>query len=122
MDKNILVLAYLGDSVYEVYIRKFLIDKGLNKVNNLQKEAIKYVSAKGQCELVKTLIEQNVLSKKELEIYFRGRNHKSKHHPKNTDILTYKEATGFEAIIGHLYLQGDIDRITQIINYGLEVE
>lgn len=122
MDKNLLVLAYLGDSVYEVYIRKFLIDKGFCKVDKLQKEAIKYVSAKGQCEVINKLIEKDFLTKQELDIYFRGRNHKSNHHPKNTDILTYKQATGFEAIIGYLYLKNDIARINQIINYILEVK
>ena len=77
MDKNILVLAYLGDSVFEIMIRKYLIEQGINKVNTLQKEAIKYVSAKGQCSFVTKLIEENKLSSEELEIFYRGRNHKS---------------------------------------------
>ncbi len=114
MDKNILVLAYLGDSVFEIMIRKYLINQGINKVNILQKEAIKYVSAKGQCNFVTKLIEENKLSSEELEIFYRGRNHKTNSHPKNTDIVTYKYATGFEAIIGYLYLKKDYKRIEEI--------
>ena len=114
MDKNVLVLAYLGDSVFEIIVRKYLIDQGINKVNALQKEAIKYVSAKGQCSFVTKLIEDNKLTSDELEIFYRGRNHKSNSHPKNTDIITYKYATGFEAIIGYLYLKKDYKRIQEI--------
>ncbi len=114
MDKNVLVLAYLGDSVFEIIVRKYLIDQGINKVNTLQKEAIKYVSAKGQCSFVTKLIEENKLTDGELEIFYRGRNHKSNSHPKNTDIITYKYATGFEAIIGYLYLKNDYKRIEEI--------
>ena len=114
MDKNILTLAYLGDSVFEIMIRKYLIEQGINKVNTLQKEAIKYVSAKGQCKFVTKLIKENKLTNDELEIFYRGRNHKSNSHPKNTDIITYKYATGFEAIIGYLYLKKDYKRIEEI--------
>lgn len=119
LDKNVLVLAYLGDSIYEVYIRKFLIDKNICKVKNLQEEAVFYVSAKGQCAFVTNMIDNNFLNEDELEIFHRARNHKSNHHPKNTDIITYKYATGFEAIIGYLYLENKIDRINEIINYCL---
>ncbi len=114
MDKNVLVLAYLGDSVFEIIVRKYLVDQGINKVNILQKEAIKYVSAKGQCKFVTKLIEDNKLTSDELEIFYRGRNHKSNSHPKNTDIITYKYATGFEAIIGYLYLKKEYKRIEEI--------
>ena len=112
MDKNVLVLAYLGDSVFEIIVRKYLIGQGINKVNTLQKEAIKYV--RGQCSFVTKLIEENKLTDDELEIFYRGRNHKSNSHPKNTDIITYKYATGFEAIIGYLYLKNDYKRIEEI--------
>ena len=118
-DKNVLVLAYLGDAIYEVYIRKYLIDKNIVKVDNLQKEAIKYVSAKAQAKIVNNLIEQNILTEEELEIFYRARNHKGTRHPKNTDIVTYKHSTGFEAIIGYLYLE-DKERLNKIINTILE--
>ena len=119
MNKNMLVLAYLGDSIYETYIRKYLIDKGICKVKELQNESIKYVSAKSQCSYIKKLIDNNILNEDEINIVKCARNHKSNHKPKNCDIITYKYATGFEALIGHLYLEEKIDRIEEIINYIL---
>ncbi|MDD3187135.1 MAG: ribonuclease III domain-containing protein [Bacilli bacterium] len=103
-NKNILVLAYLGDAIYEVYVRKFLIGKGDKKVDSLQKEAIKYVSAKKQREYLEVIMDSNFFSDIELEIIGRARNHKGNRHPKNTDIVTYKYATALEAVIGYLYL------------------
>lgn len=117
MDKNMLVLAYLGDSIYETYIRKFLIDLGICKVKELQSEAIKYVSAKGQAKYLKEIIDLSMLSKEELDVVTRARNHKSNHKPKNCDIITYKNATGLEALIGYLYLNDNISRIEEIIDF-----
>ena len=119
MNKNMLVLAYLGDSIYETYIRKYLIDKGIAKVKELQSESIKYVSAKGQAIYLKEMMDNNFFSEEELNIVMCARNHKSNHKPKNCDIITYKYATGFEALIGYLYLENKIDRIEEIINYIL---
>ena len=119
MNKNMLVLAYLGDSIYETYIRKYLIDKGIAKVKELQSESIKYVSAKGQANYLKEMIDNNFFSEEELNIIICARNHKSNHKPKNCDIITYKNATGFEALIGYLYLEGKITRIEEIVNYIL---
>ena len=119
MNKNMLVLAYLGDSIYETYIRKHLIDKGIAKVKELQSESIKYVSAKGQANYLKEMIDNNFFSEEELNIIICARNHKSNHKPKNCDIITYKNATGFEALIGYLYLEGKITRIEEIVNYIL---
>jgi ribonuclease-3 family protein len=118
---NIISLAYLGDAIYEVYIRKYLINKGIAKVEELQKEAIKYVSAKGQCRIITYLLDNNVLKEEEIDIVKRGRNYKRSTHPKNTDIITYKMSTGFEALIGYLYLNNKIDRIEEILKY-IEVE
>ena len=117
MNKNMLVLAYLGDSIYETYIRKYLIDKGICKVKELQNESIKYVSAKSQCSYIKKLIDNNILNEDEINIVKCARNHKSNHKPKNCDIVTYNWATGLEALIGYLYLESKIDRIEDIINY-----
>ena len=117
---NSLTLAYLGDAVYEIYIRKYLINKGIAKVNNLQKEAIKYVSAKGQCKFVMQMLEENFLKEEEIDVFHRARNYKSNSHPKNTDIITYKHATGFEAIIGYLSLKNDNKRIEEIVDFCLE--
>ena len=101
---NIITLAYLGDAIYEVYVRNYLINKGIAKVEELQREAIKYVSAKSQSKILTYLIDNNYLSCDEIEIVKRGRNYKRDTHPKNTDIVTYKLSTGFEALIGYLYL------------------
>lgn len=113
---NSLVLAYLGDTIYEDYVREFLIRSGIGNVNDLQKESIKYVSAKAQAEILKKLINDNILTDEELDIVRRARNHKTISHPKNCDIVTYKHATGFEALIGYLKLEGNINRIDEIIS------
>lgn len=113
---NILVLAYMGDNVYEYYIRKYLINKEIADVNSLQSESIKYVSAKAQKEIIDKLINDNVLNEEELSVFKRARNHKGNRHPKNCDIVTYKYATGFEAVIGYLELSGNRNRIEEIMN------
>ena len=116
---NVITLAYLGDSIYEVYVREYLIKKGIAKVEELQKEAIKYVSAKSQCKILSYLIDNGLLTDRELDIVKRGRNYKRASHPKNTDIITYKMSSGFEAMIGYLYLNGNKDRLDTIMNYIL---
>ena len=114
---NSLALAYLGDSIYEVYVREYLIKNNIVKVNDLQKNAVKYVSAKGQCKYLMSMIESNFLTEEELTIVTRARNHKSHTSPKNTDIVTYKYSTGLEALIGYLYLSGKNNRISDIMEY-----
>ncbi len=123
MQINILVLAYLGDTIYEDYIRKYLIKKGIANVNDLQKEAIKYVSAKGQASFLKKIIDLGMLTDVEMDIVKRARNYKTISHPKNCDIITYKHATGLEALIGYLELVDKhqrIDEIMEIILGGTE--
>jgi len=112
---NALTLAYLGDSVYEIYIRKYLISEGIAKVKELQTEAIKYVSANGQSKYLKDMLDKNFFTEEEMTIINRGRNHKGSRHPKGCDIVTYKYATGFETLIGHLYLENKITRIEEIM-------
>lgn len=112
---NVIVLAYLGDAIYEVYIRESLINKGINKVERLQEESVKYVSAKGQAKILDNLISTGILTEEESDIVKRGRNYKRSAHPKNTDIVTYKYATGFETLIGYLYLTNK-DRLNEILN------
>ena len=117
---NSLVLAYLGDTIYENYVRRFLIYKGLAHVDQLQKEAVKYVSAKNQAAYLKSMISQNFLLEQELEIVKRARNYKITSHPKSCDIVTYKYATGLEALIGYLSLENKNDRIDEIMKFILE--
>ncbi len=116
-NKNVLALAYLGDAIYECYIREYLLKKGTEKVKELQALAVSYVSAKSQCQFVKAMIEQKFLSEKELDVVLRARNHKSHKSPKNTDVATYKYATGLEALIGFLYLEQNKTRIDEIMKW-----
>lgn len=113
---NVLVLAYLGDTIYEDYIRKYLINKKIGKVNDLQKAASNYVSAKGQAMYLKEMLDRNFFTEEELSVIRRARNNKSNSHPKNCDILTYKHATALEAVIGYLELKENRNRIDEIMN------
>lgn len=112
---NVLNLAYLGDAVYELYIRTFLI-KHYATVKDLQSESIKYVSAKAQSNFLTQMINLNFLTSKELNIVKRARNHKS-HKSKSTDIVTYKKSTGLEALIGYLALIENNERIEEIMKF-----
>ena len=112
---NVLVLAYLGDSIYEVYVREFLVKKGIANVNDLQTESIKFVSAKAQAEILKELVEKNYFNDEELSVIKRGRNYKCGRHPKNCDVVTYKYATAFETIIGYWYLENKKERIDKMM-------
>lgn len=114
---NNLVLAYIGDCVYENYIRHFLILKGKVNVDSLQREAIKYVSAVAQASAVHKMIKEEFLSMEEIEIFNRIRNSKTHRHPKSCDIITYKCATGLEGLIGYLDLIGNEKRIKEIMDY-----
>lgn len=104
-------LAYVGDAIYELIIRKYLIYTKLNNVNKLQNEAIKYVSAKAQAKFLDKIIDANILTKEELSTVSRARNYKPNSKPKNTDIKTYKKATALEALFGMLYLSNNKDRL-----------
>ena len=115
-----LVLAYLGDTVYESYIREYLIRGNCNKkVNDLHKAAIKYSNAKAQASIIHNMMEE--FSEEEIRIYKRGRNQKSHTSPKNADIIDYKHATGFEALIGYLYLDKNYERLEYIISEGIKI-
>ena len=116
---NVITLAYIGDAVYEVYVREYLIKNGIAKVEDLQKESVKYVSAKSQCKILSYLMDNNLLTENELDIVKRGRNYKRASHPKNTNIITYKMSSGFEAMVGYLYLNNDNERLNEIMNYIL---
>lgn len=116
MNINSLVLAYLGDSVYELLIREYFVKKDISKVNTLQSKVTKYVSAKGQAKIINYLIDNNYLKEEELIEVKRGRNAKVFSHPKNTDIVTYKWATALESLFGYLYLKDDNKRIKELMN------
>ena len=112
---NNLVLAYLGDAVYELHVREYLINSGLAKVNELQSASVKYVSAKSQRIILEELINRGFLTEDEITIVNRGRN-ASSHGSKTTDIITYKKATGLECLIGYLYKENK-ERCKEILEY-----
>jgi len=107
-------LAYLGDAVWTLLVRKYLVDKGYNRPDDLQKLSVKYVSAKSQATIFTNLLEKSFFTSEEIEIYKRGRNYKSGTVPKNTDVQIYRVSTGFEAIIGYWYVENKNDRIEQL--------
>ena len=108
-----LIDAYLGDAVYELYIREFLIKKGISTVHELQTKSLDYVSAVSQRKILEELINNNLLTDEEIEIVNRGRNADS-HKSKTTDVITYHKATGFECLIGYLY-QNNKKRLEEIM-------
>jgi ribonuclease-3 family protein len=115
---NGLALAYVGDAIYEIYIREHLVQIGLTRPNQLHKTATKYVSAKAQNMLMhEMLAEEDFLTEKEIEMYKRGRNAKSHTIAKNADIITYRTSTGFEALMGYLHLSKQTTRMEELINW-----
>ena len=106
-------LAFVGDAVYSLYIREREVLRGDDKLNELQKRTSAAVSAKGQSELLKS-VEQKFTPLEE-EIYHRGRNAKKSTKSKNASVVDYNRSTGFEAVLGYLYLSGQYERISEII-------
>lgn len=117
-EMNPLTLAYLGDAVYEIFVRNHLVAKGVIKPNELQKKAVHYVSASAQAKAYHAIEMQ--LTESERDILRRGRNAKSGSVPKNAKISDYRHSTGLEALIGYLYCLGDQNRLHQIMARILE--
>lgn len=114
---NGLALAYIGDAYYELLIREKLLNDGLTQVNLLHKKAILYTSGSNQAAYVLKMIEEGFLTEEEIEIFKKGRNCHTNQNRKNIDIQVYQKATGFEAIIGFLYLNNRLDRINEIMMF-----
>ena len=108
------VLAYLGDAVYELEIRKYLIESGNTKTNSMDKEAVNYVSAVSQAKILDMLLEKNVLTEEEISCVTRARNYTPHSKPRYVDIKTYKKATALEALFGMLYIYNK-ERINEIM-------
>src|SRR5690625_3477998 len=120
---NGLALAYIGDAIYELHIRQYLLEAGQTRPNQLHHLATQFVSAKAQNELVLKMLETNLLLEEEERIYKRGRNAKSHSAAKNADVATYRNSTGFEALMGYLYMSGQTERLKELINWCIkEVE
>ncbi|MCI6870790.1 MAG: Mini-ribonuclease 3 [Streptococcus hyointestinalis] len=117
---NGIALAFEGDAVYAMYIRRHLIFQGMTKPQKLHQKATRYVSAKAQAMLISRMIGDNLLSDKELEIYKRGRNAHSHTKAKNADVVTYRMSTGFEALLGYLHMTENSERLEELIAWCIE--
>ncbi|MGP1588626.1 MAG: Mini-ribonuclease 3 [Oribacterium sp.] len=114
-----LALAYLGDCLYDLAAREYVLCHFPGNVNRMNTEKKKLVCAAAQAEIMGYLIGQGLLSTEELSVYRRGRNHKSESHSKNSSIQDYRRATGFEALIGYLYLREDFGRMLELVSRGM---
>lgn len=112
-----LVMAYIGDALFELFIRMYLIGEGEAKTSKLHKKSILFVKAKAQADIIKKI--SAYLTEEENDIIRRGRNIKPASPPKNADIMDYRYATGFEALIGYLYLSKRSERLLEILNLSI---
>ena len=113
-----LTLAYIGDCIYELVIRTLLVERGLTHVSELNKNAVGYVKASAQKDMYHAV--EDKLSEEEAAVFRRGRNVKSSSCPKNASVTDYHTATGYEALMGYLFLKGRTDRITELVKTGIE--
>lgn len=117
---NPLVLAYVGDAIYEVFVRTYLVEKNRDmSVHKLHKECIQFVKAHAQSEFIKML--EDKLTEEEIYVFKRGRNSKSATTPKNADVQEYRFATGFETLIGFLYITEQTERLEYLLNIIVEI-
>ena len=114
-----LVLAYIGDAVYELMIRSILVSRGNRPVNKLNKDATSLVKAAAQSEIIKLISDK--LSEEEYTVFKRGRNSSPHTMAKNASMTDYKYATGFEALIGFLYLDNRCDRALELVKLGIDL-
>lgn len=118
---NTSTLAYLGDAVYELMIREWLVEKKPNNVDKSHKAAIKYVSAEGQAKAAKAMMAASFLTEDEERLLKRARNHRTMSKPANADPRNYKVATGFEALVGYLYLLGEQERLRTVVDEAIRI-
>lgn len=112
---NNLVLAFIGDSVFELKIREYFVAQGISKVKDLQQKTSQYASAQGHHHIMEYFLDNNKLSDDEVKVYKQGRNAKVNQKRKNFNSEYYHASTGFEALIGHLYYEDKMDRINELI-------
>ena len=115
---NPLIWAYIGDAIYEVYVRSYIISSDKRSSNDLHKMSIKFVKAGAQSDYLEKILPS--LSEEEQDIVRRGRNTKTYHVPKNANVIDYRRATALEALIGYLYLMKRFDRIDEIMKLIFE--
>lgn len=108
-----LVLAYIGDAVYELFVRRHVIARGYSRTDRIHSEAVKYVCAETQAVVLKSI--EPLLTKEEADMARRGRNAKSGHTARNACVISYRHSTGLECLVGYLFLKGDLDRLAEIM-------
>lgn len=113
-----LVLAYIGDCVYDLIIKSMVISNGNKQVHKLHEETSQYVQASAQSKMMRAM--QPCLTEEEHAVYRRGRNAKSVSPAKNQSITDYRRATGFEALLGFLYLRKEYERLMELVKIGVE--
>ncbi|MBP3468549.1 MAG: ribonuclease III [Lachnospiraceae bacterium] len=113
-----LVLAYIGDCVYELLVRTLLVGKANCQVSKLHKKAIDYVKAETQAAMIAALMDE--LTEEEQDVFRRGKNAKPHTIPKNASLSDYRRATGMEAVIGYLYLKDETERVIELVKLGLD--
>ena len=112
-----LALAYIGDSIYDIMSREYVMKNHLGKINDLHRTVSTLVSARAQASFMKNILENNILTDIEESIYIRGKNQKNNSKAKNASIMEYKLATGLEAVFGYLYLEKNFERLEEMFNY-----
>lgn len=112
-----LTLAYIGDGIYDLVIRSIVVGRGNTKAANLHRETSRLVKAKTQAEMIERLLPH--LTQEEEEVYRRGRNAKSPTMAKNATMSDYRKATGFEALMGYLYLMDEFERLVELVKLAL---
>ena len=112
-----LALAYIGDSIYDIMSREYVMKNHLGKINDLHRTVSTLVSARAQASFMKDILENNILTDIEESIYIRGKNQKNNSKAKNASIMEYKLATGLEAVFGYLYLETNFERLEEMFNY-----
>ncbi len=117
-------LAYLGDAVLSLMVREYLVELGYTKAKDLQEKSIRFVSAKAQARIIEIMLENGFMDEVEMMMYLRGRNHKSGSIPKNTDVIIYRKATGFESVWGYWYItknQRRLEECFELMKQNIEI-
>lgn len=117
-----LTLAFLGDGVYDLLIRDYLVSQGNRPVGELNRLKVSVVCCQSQSRAMKKLLDENFLTEEEISVYKRGKNTAVNNVPKNATSMDYHNATGFEALLGFLYLQKKTDRIMEIFEFAVKEE
>lgn len=116
-----LVLAYIGDSVFELYARCHVATRGAGNSNKMHKQTIGYVSAESQAKIIRTFLENDILNETEVAYFTRGKNSDPHSQSKNASPVDYLYATGFESLIGYLFLDNQSERLEYLVAKGFDI-